>query len=231
VIPLMQINLSFDEAKRAMLELAGQLDFAQSKAINDVAVLCQTDVRSHMQKTFTLREADFDLNSVKIPKFSRKGEGVGEYFVELVIQDRADYFWKFEPGGTKVGRSGRLVVPTPQIRAPRAATRIPSALRPKALALTDGKGGERTFVIETSGIYQRVGPTGLHRGRPKGAKTTHHGKTPRKRDPRVRFLWKFRDSVPIPANLDFYGTVQETLNREWVNVAEDAIAFAMATAK
>src|SRR6185312_1628785 len=136
-----------------------QVPFAASRTVNALAILVQSAIRDGLRERFTIRQ-DYALRfGIKIPRFATKTDS--PMVTQVLIPAEFDYLWKFQTGEVKVPRGGaqNLAITSSSEFPLRYA---PQGKRPKNLDLgDDGKGIDRTFVIEsgaTPGIYQRTGP-------------------------------------------------------------------------
>ncbi len=183
-----------------------QVPFALSQTLNEAAKLFQAAERRGIAARFTLRRPDFILNGVWISHFSNKRDS--PLYVQVEIEPRRDFLYKFEPGETKVPRGAHLAIPIDA--RPGIGAIVPAELRPKALGLAahttksgaeQWKGAQRTFLLTLANgdpaIMQRTGP-----------KPTD-----------VRVLFTMKTSAPTPASLHFQdtarGTILEAIDRNF----------------
>jgi len=184
-----------------------QVPFAASRTVNALAVLVQDAIRTGLRERFTIRQ-DYALRyGIKIPRFAKKGDH--PIAAQVVIPEAFDYLWKFQTGETKVPRGANLAITDSSAFPERSA---PRGKRPRDLGLgEDGRGSDRTFVIESGavpGIYQRTGPG--------------------KRD--IRLLFHFARSAPTPV-FDFYDVANRTVQANLQPVFQREFTNALATAK
>lgn len=185
-----------------------QIPFATSRTVNGLALLIQDAIRTGLRERFTVRQ-DYQVRyGIKIPRFAKKEDDPIQ--AEVVIPPEFDHWWKFQTGETKRPHGGLNLAITSSAAFPQRVA--PRGQRPRDLALgDDGKGADRTFVIDsgaTPGIYQRTG---------KG-----------KRD--IRLLFHFARSAPTPV-FDFYAIAERVVQTRLQAVFAHEMTNAIATAK
>ena len=213
---------------------ANQIPFATSLALNQTAKDAQDAIRTKVRKTFTIRR-EWVVQGITIPKFSDKNDR--PMSVTIQVDPERSFLAKFEAGGVKYGSDEQpIAIPSRAIR-PNFVNLAPLALYPKNLGLVarhdvtgmkpvKGKitkrgvlelqGKKRTFVLTTDmfgvqvpGVYQRTGP-GKHD---------------------FRLLWAYKPQIPIPQELGFVETAQQTINAQWGPRFNAAFDRAVRTAK
>lgn len=206
--------------------LSRQVPFAASKAVNNLAVLGQRRVQAGLGERFTLRRRTFVERTVKMLRWANKRMLVAT----VAIDPRRDFLAKFEAGGVKKPQGNFLTVPV-AVRRNKSDIIVKSMrvreLQLRAQRTSSGavqlKGKHRTFALKgTTGgmILQRVGR------RSRGAATLAQEIAAG----RVRVLYAFKRSVPIPASLRFQSTFADSA-KEWPRVFEAAWEQALATAR
>jgi len=214
-----------------------QVPFAASLALNQTAKDVRAAEQQEIAANFVLRQADFNLRHVRIPKFSNKADDPMSVTVE--IGERGKYLQKFQAPGVKTALDPAMpiAIPSTNIR-PGFSDLAPRALYPKNLRLVPRKGvtgilpakrhvtargvlqlkgKQRTFVLDpkehfgvkTWGVYQRTGPG--------------------KQD--VRLLWTFKSRIPIPKRLDFLAVGERVVNERWQENFTAAFARAIRSAR
>lgn len=130
---------------------AAQIDrnlrFGVAKGLTDTAKQGQAAVLGALRGTFTLRGSWFQQSN----KFGIKVKPAKRDDLSAEVRTQADWLEKHETGGTKRAKSGRVAVPTINVRRNKRDI-ITRANRPGRLR------GKRTFVIKTSRgdvLYQR----------------------------------------------------------------------------
>jgi hypothetical protein len=116
-----------------------QINYGTARGLTEIAKDGQKAVLGSLKGTFTLRGGWFNPSNamgIKI-KIAKPTDMASE------IRTRADWLDIHEKGGTKKGRSGRLAIPTANVRRNKRDI-IARANRPAALR------NKRTFVIKTS---------------------------------------------------------------------------------
>lgn len=217
-MPQLTISYNFEELYAGLMDLArNQVPYALSRTLNNAAVVFQRGEQKVISENFILRHAQFILNGVWWSHVSDKHDD--PMYVQVEIEPRRDFMFKFEEGVTKTPRGTHLAIPV----AARAAKYmlVPAELRPKALGfelhttksgVEQWKGELRTFIIRLAdgspAIMQRTGP----------AKTD------------VRLLFAMKSSAPTPASLHFQdtarGTVIESIERNFPIFFEEAMRTA-----
>ena len=206
--------------------LSRQAPFAISKAVNDLMVHGQRRVQAGLSEHFTLRRRTWVERTVKVQRWANKRSLVAT----VGIDPTRDVLAKFEAGGRKTPRGNFLTVPV-AVRRNKSDIIIKSMrvreLQLRAHRTASGKvqlkGKHRTFALKgaTGGvILQRVGR------RRKGTATLAQEIAAGK----LRVLYAFKRSVPLPASLHFYATFADDA-KEWRRFMEAAWEHAMATAR
>ncbi len=195
-------------------EIGNQLPYAMALAINDTLKDAQQTQRLYQRRVFTVRRPKWVDRAVKIKPFATKRTLEGRMSVDPPGgQRRADILTKFETGGRKQSRRGRHVAIPIEARRTKAGI-VQRGQRPKALGLVrrgrGARGKRRTFLVPHVGIFQRVG---------------------RGRRSRVRLLYLFEHSVPIPASLRFVENAKDTVHEKFGPNFSRGMDRAMRTAR
>lgn len=235
-----------------------QLPYATSLAVNETVKAAQNAVRAHVAGQFTLRRAQFILNTVKIEKFDFATKRNPTAF-RLKIDEKREYLAKFEEGGTRQAKDPAfpIAIPSSNLR-PTFAELPPRSMYPRALRLVPSRG--------TVGVYYLFGKTSKGKRRTKrvfgtlpaqqkrtkrgvlqwtGKRDTfvldpneHFGVKTRgvyqrfgtgKKD--VKLLWTYKYSIPIPRRLRFIETATAAVQRTFATNFANAYARALATAR
>jgi hypothetical protein len=214
-----------------------QIPFAASLALNRTAKDVQDAERGELAANLILRQPQFILQSVRIPKFSNKNDSPMEVTVE--IGEKAGFLRKFQAPGVKqaLDPAMPIAIPSTNIR-PSISDLVPLGLYPKNLRLVPRKGvtgilapnrhitsrgviqlkgKQRTFVLDPAehrgvkvwGVYQRFGP-GPHD---------------------VRLLWTYKSRIPIPKRFDFFPVGERTIAERWPIRWAEAYAEAIRSAR
>jgi hypothetical protein len=214
-----------------------QIPFAASLALNRTAKDVQQAEQGELAANFVLRQPQFILNSVRIPKFSDKHDSPMQVIVE--IGEKAGFLRKFQAAGVKqaLDPAMPIAIPSSNIR-PSFSDLPPRGLYPKNLRLVPRrgvtgilgpqrhvtargvvqlKGKQRTFVLDptahqgvkTWGVYQRFGP-GPHD---------------------VRLIWTYKTRIPIPRRFEFFPVGERTVRERWPIRWAEAFAQAMRSAR
>lgn len=231
----MKINLDTTPVLEAIgTKMESQIPFAVSLWINRLANAGQAAERQHMKQRFHLNREDFNLRAIYISKADRATKTTWRAIIQ--VQARAGYLGKFEEGGEKVAIGGRRYLAIPD------ETVFPDGIVPRGSELKLRKlnlhkddhgrliGDQRTFLAplrggdQAAGVFQRVGASSK-KGRPLGG-GSHHDTSAN-----VRLLYKLVARARVPAKLEFYETVAETVAAKSKDILNDAFAEAMRTAR
>jgi len=255
---LIRLNVQAKREGESITGLAKQVRFAAVIALNRTVEEAHADIRRGIRQRFVVRVPSFILPPQQLPKIWRATKERPSAFFALGDDDggsggigarREAILTKFEAGGRKTASdpSFPIAIPTRAIR-PSPQVLVPRALYPKNLRLTprleasgatvpalrrgkvrtlegravgskkrrrelglQGIGG--TFTIATPdrsiGIFQRTG-----RGRGN-----------------IRLIWAFRQSIPIPARLQWVETAERIAGTRLQPNFEGALEFALRTAR
>lgn len=232
----MKINLDTTPVLEAIgTKMESQTPFAVSLWINRLANAGQAAERQHMKQRFHLNREDFNLRAIYISKADRATKTTWRAVIQ--VQARAGYLGKFEEGGEKVAIGGRRYLAIPD------ETVFPDGIVPRGSELKLRKlnlhkddhgrliGDQRTFLAplrnggQAAGVFQRTGKdTRSSAAKKKGVKDAAG-------DAGVRLLYKLVGRARIPAKLDFYQTVADTVAARSKDILNDAFAEAMRTAR
>lgn len=235
-----------------------QVPYATSLAVNWTAKAAQDAVRARVAAQFTLRRAQFILNTVKIEKYDFATKRNPTAF-RLKIDEKREYLAKFEEGGTRQSKDPTfpIAIPSSNLR-PTFAELPPRSMYPRALRLVPSRG--------TVGVYYLLGKNAKGKRRTKrvfgtlpalqkrtkrgvlqwtgkrdtfvldpnehfGVKTrgVYQRTGPGKKD--VKLLWTYKYSIPIPPRLRFVETATAAVHRTFAANFANAYARAMATAR
>ncbi len=210
--------------------LTEQLPFAYSRAINKTVDSAQAAIKTSLPSDFTLRQATFIQNTIyRQPgqDFATKANLVGS----VRVNPARDFLAKFEDGGEKRSISGRsLAIPVMRLDAPNIIIGRSDPLNIKRIMSSIQAFGGRVvtprlrkgqlrvkqigsaFLIKTARgtfVVERTGP---------GAGDT-------------KLLYKFEGEVPIQPQLHFEDTAMAAALASFEQNFNDAIDYAMATAK
>lgn len=227
------------DPKALIATMAGmekQLPFATMKALNETANFFQRDQRQVMQKEFLIRRP-WVLQGVKIDRgdFATKAK----LNVRIHIDEKQDFFNKFEDGGIRTPRTGKALSIPIDVRTSRT-TVVPTRLRPKNLGLAGanrGKGGT-TIVEGSNGVFmiQKADGSGVilqRLARKIGVKRRQHMALQKgqRHDYAVKVLYALKPRTPIPASLHFDDTAKTSFETSWPIAFEKWWNEAVRTAK
>lgn len=211
------VTIDTRTALRAYEAVLKQFPFATSQALNAVATDFRGAEREHLADEFTIRRP-WVQTGVQIPRggFARKDR----LAVEVKVEAKRDFLWKFETQVQYEPRSGRFAVPVEVPVTGKGIIR--KGFRPKDLELqqyllsgdTRYLGKKRTFVIEDAGgvggIFQRTG---------------------RRKRSDIRLLYWFRKSTPIDPDLDFEQNARKVFEEQFIDHYNRFLIAALETAK
>jgi len=215
---------------------SGRVQFAVSKALNNVGKQAQKSVRDEMKNSLNLRRAPWELRAIKISKFATAKS------LELVIEidPRAMNLIRLaggldNQGWTDFNGKKYKFIPNDEVFGRKIIERS-NPLHPNNLKFNkhgrNWLGNEDTFVLETPTknssvpqVWQRVGSaaTGAHRIRVKGSVK----KATDERFGNTRMLYRLVDRTHTPARLKFYDPISHTLSEQWPKAMQDALAYAL----
>ena len=194
-----------------------QLPFARSLAVNNLGLAFQRAERERLASIFTLRRKDFiEKQGVKriSPADTKQNPSV-----TYGMDRKADFLQKFEHDTAKLPTKGaghNIAIPALARRNKSDIVTTPN--RPKALLARLGhkKGAGRVFIVENAkgrlgpGIYQTTGRQG------KGA---------------LKALFTLKPRVSIDPELAFEATARKVATERWSQIFDEALAFALKTAR
>lgn len=198
-------------------KLSKQMPFAVSLALNRTAEEFQAVERKQLHKSFTIRRKTFIERQVKIERRDRATKD--KFSVRVAIDQRRDFLSKFESDRVKRPRSGRALAVPIEVRRGKTGV-IPKGQRLEAFNLkrVGGRviGDKRTFVVP------------LNRGKTTGLLLQRVGRRSRSR---LKTLYVFKRSVPLPASLNFEKNAERTATKRWEPNMLRAFDAALRTAK
>ena len=211
---LLDVEFDSRDTQRWLGGMAKQTPFALSVAINDTLKDAQKVQRAHQRRVFTVRRPRFSDLSVKIKPFATKRTLTGTMAIDPPGGKRtADILTKFESGGIKRVRDGRHLAIPVEARRTKAGV-VSRRNRPKSFRFRrvgrSIRGERRTFIMPGIGIFQRVG---------------------RRKNSRIRLLYRFKTSVPIPRRLDFIQNAERVVQQMFDKNFDRAFDRAVATAR
>lgn len=203
------------ELALTLREWADQAPFGLSVGLNTTANAIQSGIRAGLAQRFRLRQPQFIERTIyRRPGVWPAGDNATKRSLAAAVRvhpDR-DFLAKFEEGGSKTARSGSVAVPILRVSEPG---RIIKRSDPYHLSKLPGgaRAPQRTkrhnaFVVQSAGkkvILERMG------------------------DSRVRVLWAFRSSVPIPQKLGFIDTAARVFNQTWLQNVQAGMDRAIKT--
>lgn len=229
-----------------------QMPFATSLALNRLAVAAQKEVRASLDQKFTIAPERQKFME-RLVRFGKEDRATKErQHARLVIaqskgndtsltsaKDRGLILGRHEDGGVRRADPDKpFFIPTDDLRTGDRQL-IPRRMYPAALRLTErrdasgkmlpvlgrrtksggfmAQGKRSTFIIDARttsdprawGIFERVG--------------SH------KRD--IRMLWAFRTTIRLTPRLAFYATVDRVVAEKLEAIFDEALAFALRTAR
>lgn len=217
-----------------------QLPFATAKALNEVAGFFQRDQRAVMQKQFTIRR-QWVLQGVKIDRgdFATKQK----LNVRIHIDEKQDFFNKFEEGGTRSPRSGgkSLAIPI-NVRGSKTGL-IPASKKPRAFdfkevggrgLVTHAKrfksGRLRSAALEGNvRVYEGAKRTIMIKGSNGGGIILQ--RVGRGKAAGLKVLYRLKARTPVPASLHFHDTARESFTAHWPSSFEKWWNEAVRTSK
>lgn len=228
----LKINVRFDN--RALFARLGpqadqKLAYAMVNALNKTALEIQRAERQRVLGEFDVRQRAFiSREAAKIERENFANVRKGRAFVEIGIGQKARLLLStFEAGGVRYPFFGSHVA-LPVIGSPARRTRrsrVPSALTFEQLAFHKGKGdgvwigGNRTYLIEGVGVFQR----GVARKTKKSRqKTTRHDSV---------MIYAFHDPFPLRARLEWVRTARRIANVALSRHLEDEATKAVLRAR
>ncbi len=211
---LLDVEFDSRDTQRWLGKMAKQTSFALSVAINDTLKDAQKVQRAHQRRVFTVRRPRFVEQAVKIKPFATKRTLTGTMAIDPPGGKRtSDILAKFESGGRKRVREGRHLAIPVGARRTKAGV-ISRRNRPKSFRFKrvgrSPRGERRTFIMPGIGIFQRVG---------------------RRRNSRIRMLYRFKTSVPIDRRLDFIQNAERVVQQMFDRNFDRAFDRAVATAR
>jgi hypothetical protein len=197
-----------------------QFAFATSQALNDTGTQFQQAERQHVQRTMTVRQKTYILNSIKIPRGSFATKEKLE--VTILIDPERNQLARHERGGDKTSIQGKpyVAIPLPDLRRTKRGL-VPRKMYPSALGPFQDKGTiatgqQRTVIVPTKAGDNRVM---LQRfGGARGKKGT-------------RALYLFVPKVTIPASLEFQDNAKAVMRSAFHANFKRRLAAAIRTAR
>jgi hypothetical protein len=212
---ILNVKVNVDGAIAHLKNVARQIPFIEHKAVDATSKDAQKAVQDSLSAHFILRRETFVRRTIKHLQFSRKGTPTAI----IGVDPQKDFLAKFEAGGAKIARSGRLAVPI-EARKGKASI-VPPALRPGGL-------GAKAFKIKgRSGkelLVTRVGKAAGTKRKKAGVVASHH-------DPRLKVMHVLQPSVPIRPQLHFVETARRVATQRFPINARAAMERAFRTAR
>ncbi len=211
---LIKIDLKEWEEYLSKDGLQKQLSFAASRAMNDVIKEVQKAIRENMKEKFTLRRMAWNLNAIKITKWSNKKD----LHSTLLVDPRAEYLNLHEDSTEHTPFSGKyLRIANDDVFGDRVITKN-NRLFLKNLNLhkdSDGDvvGNQGTFLIETD------------RGTPIVLQRTGKNKN------KVKKLYTFVKRSKTTSDLNFYKLAEITTQLLWDKTLTTYLEEAIKNAK
>lgn len=188
-------------ARHSLQQVAKQMPFAMSKALNATANSVQSAVRESVAERFTLRKKSFILNTIyrsKSTDFASKSK----FSATVRVDPARDVLAQHEEGGIKTPKDGRsIALPTSAVRRTKADLITPTN-RPRAL-LDKPKHFRKGDVL---------------------LKETGRGKRRK-----LVALFVFKRKATIRPRLGFHQTAAKTIDATWEKHATDAVTHALKT--
>jgi hypothetical protein len=186
-----------------------QIPFALQKAVNASMITAQQKQLKRMATVFTLRRPQFAKLSVKITKFAKKFDPVGEIAISPP-GGRADIFAKFEQGGLKKPRDGHnLAIPIIGSPVKRTKTSIVAVQnRPRILLGGDSQVTDRTGKVR-----------GVKRGKTFGGAFIRPAKDGKpamifvRQGKKLKLAYVLEPEAQIKPELDFVETITDSVKR------------------
>lgn len=194
--------LGAPEAKRMFDEVGRQGPFALSRTLNALANATQKTVQNELGERFTLRRPDF----VKRTIYRKPGEDFAtKSKLEAAVRVHPDrnFLAKFEEGGTKTPRDGRVIAIPVDVRRNKSDI-VAKANRPRELLK------KPKVRILRDVIVQRM-------GRAKSAYS--------------RVLYVLKRSVSIEPRLHMADTAKQVTEQNFDRIASDEIENALRSAR
>lgn len=204
-----------EEAEAKLRNLSGNIAFAQSKAINDIAVAVQQhEAMSQIPGKLTVRSRGTPWTTpgtkfgVNIKPFATKAKPIA------TIGSQADWLRLQEQGGVKTAGGHRIAIPTKFWKSDKAI--LASARRPRKLLSAARRRKElagRAFIYEGGKM-----PAGIY------ARNVRNSRA-------VRMLFRLVESAPIKAVLDFYESGKKLIEEKYVAIFQKRLDDAIRDAK
>lgn len=199
-------RINFKEVESMFANAQKQLPYVLSQTINNTLLDAQQVQQERMLQTFIIRRPNFVKNSIKLSQFARKDTLTGILEVaDVGAKPTADIWERFETGGTKTAKSGKLAIPTQLVTTSKTGV-ISKAKRPRNL--------RNSFKLKTKSgkemIMQR-------KGRGKNVK--------------VNVAYILAPSVQIDDRLMFIPTVEEVIAQNLGRHFSEAYTRAIITSK
>jgi hypothetical protein len=204
-----------NKAQAWLAQIKGQMPFAASRALNEVAKGGVKDLNESTNKYFD-RPTQFTQRAYKVARFSNKRNLTAELAPQQ-IQER--YLLPSIQGGVRPQRpSERRLTAAPAWRPGRGARLNASGNMSKAAAVKALKGGPDTFMLDKRrgklrpGVYRRIGSGRMRRYR-------------------VELLLLFNQLPNIPKRWPIPQITQESVGRTWGPALQRYVTEALKTAR
>ncbi len=204
-----------NKAQAWLAQIKGQMPFAASRALNEVAKGGVKDLNESTNKYFD-RPTQFTQRAYRVSRFSNKRDLTAELAPQQ-IQGR--YLLPSIQGGVRPQRpSERRLAAAPAWRPGRGVRLNASGNMSKAAAVKALKGGPDTFVIDKRrgklrpGVYRRIGSGKMRRYR-------------------VESLLLFNQLPNIPRRWPIQNITQESVSRTWGPALQRYVTEALKTAR
>jgi hypothetical protein len=217
-MPNVSLNIDssgLNKAQAWLAQIKGQMPFAASRALNEVAKSGVKDLNESTNKYFD-RPTQFTQRAYRVSRFSNKHNLTAELAPQQ-IQER--YLLPSIQGGVRPQRpSERRLTAAPAWRPGRGARLNASGNMSKAAAVKALKGGPDTFMLDKRrgklrpGVYRRIGSGRMRRYR-------------------VDSLILFNQLPNIPKRWPIQRITQESVSRIWGPALQRFVTEALKTAR
>lgn len=196
------VRIDDHELKALVKEMPGQVAFAASRTVNELAKQSQIAIQHSIHEHFIVRRASFIDRSIKIKPFATKQT------LTATIQvsppgGGTDVLSRFEEGGPRPHKS-MIAIPQQDVRKDVHKV-IPKAKRPRNL--------KNTFTVQKGNdvlLFVRKG---------KGKRRT------------VQLFYRLVPRATLPPLLHFEDTITHIVNANYARIFEQEFAFAVKTAR
>jgi len=247
---MISVQVDTRDAARYLDDVAKrQLPFAIMRGINKTLDDAQAAIRDHLNRAFIFRTGasrKFAERTILIRKEDRatKDNPSGTIRVDA-NRGKWDMLSKFEAGGPRVAGNPTFpfAIPTSAIR-PSFGDSVPRSLYPKNLGLVPRRSIKGAFEYHAKGRSRKAGVHTTASGvvQLKGKNRTFVIGAPGSRDwgvfrrvgpgrGDVRLIWAFRTRITLEPILEFEATARQTVAERWKANFDDALAYALATAR